>query len=916
MAKIKERYSFIILILAVVGLLTISSRLVFAAPGDLDSTFGTGGLVTTSLNDYEIGKSIAIQPDGKILVAGDSYNGVDFDFALARYETDGTLDLTFGNSGWVTTTFGTETEFTLEILVQPDGKILVAGVAQMGSNLNDFALARYESNGSLDMTFGSGGLVTTHFGVAGDSAYGLALQPDGKIVLVGRADNGSDDDLALARYEADGSLDITFGSGGLVTTDFDGFDDEGESVVLQEDGKILVAGTSGNGPILKDFALARYESDGSLDMTFGSGGLVTTDFFGGGDYGQSIALRPGGKIVVGGFAGNRYALAQYEMNGSLDGAFSNDGKATASYNNSSHYGRDIAIQSDGKVVIAGQIGSNFGLMRFRINGTLDAAFGTGGIVLTNFGDIEAGSGVALQSDGRILVAGSTRNGLVTKFALARYEGGGNLSPVAVNDGFVTDEDTAFTTGNVLDNDYDPDFDPISFVSSTITSTTGLVTSNGDGTFDYDPYGQFDYLAVGETAVDTFGYTISDTQNLTATAMISVTVEGVNDLPVAGDDTAKTLEDTPTVIDVLGNDSDIDLSDVLMVTALADPANGIVATNGISLTYTPTLNFNGLDVFTYTVGDGNGGGAMATVTVTVNAVNDPPVAVDDGFVTDENTAFVTGNVLENDYDPDNETVSFAGLSTTGTAGLVTSNGDGTFDYDPNGQFDYLAVGETAVDTFGYTISDTQNLTATAIVSITIEGVNDLPVAGDDTAETLEDTATVIDALGNDMDIDSSDVLMVTAVANPTNGIVATNGISITYTPTLNFNGLDVFTYTVGDGNGGFDTATVTVTVEAVNDPPVAGDDLALTRAGVAVLVDVLSNDDDPVDGDMLVITAVDDPLNGTAVIVGSEILYTPDANFVGLEQFTYTISDGEYFVTATITVTVEPHLWYFAVVIKS
>jgi hypothetical protein len=168
----------------------------------------------------------------------------------------------------------------------------------------------------------------------------------------------------------------------------------------------------------------------------------------------------------------------------------------------------------------------------------------------------------------------------------------------------------------------------------------------------------------------------------------------------------------------------------------------------------------------------------------------------------------------------------------------------------------------------------------------------------------------------MDIDSSDVLMVTAVANPTNGIVATNGISITYTPTLNFNGLDVFTYTVGDGNGGFDTATVTVTVEAVNDPPVAGDDLALTRAGVAVLVDVLSNDDDPVDGDMLVITAVDDPLNGTAVIVGSEILYTPDANFVGLEQFTYTISDGEYFVTATITVTVEPHLWYFAVVIKS
>ena len=224
-------------------------------PGDLDTTFGTGGKVTTDFGGSPVGFSVAIQSDGKIVVAGYSNVGGTFGFALARYNTNGSLDATFGTGGKVTTNYGGD-DRGYSLAIQSDGKIVVAGYSNAGGTF-DFALARYNTNGSLDTSFSAGGKVTTDFGGSDDLGRSVALQGDGKIVVAGDSNVGSTFDFALARYNTNGSLDTSFGAGGKVTTDFGGSGDGGRSVALQGDGKIVVAGNAAVGGTA-DFALARY----------------------------------------------------------------------------------------------------------------------------------------------------------------------------------------------------------------------------------------------------------------------------------------------------------------------------------------------------------------------------------------------------------------------------------------------------------------------------------------------------------------------------------------------------------------------------------------------------------------------------------------------------------------------------------
>ncbi|MBI2337080.1 MAG: hypothetical protein HYU97_10030 [Deltaproteobacteria bacterium] len=241
----------------------------------MDTTFGTGGLVTTDFSGSSLDQAseMVLQSDGKIVVGGYSDAGGSNDFALARYSSDGSLDTTFGTGGLVTTDFsGSSDDQARQMVLQSDGKIVVGGYSDAGGS-GDFALARYSSDGSLDTTFGTGGLVTTDFsGSSLDQAGPVVLQSDGKIVVGGYSDAGGSNDFALARYSSDGSLDTTFGTGGLVTTNFSGSSsDVAIATVLQSDGKIVVGGISSAGGSI-DFALARYGSDGSLDTTFGTGG--------------------------------------------------------------------------------------------------------------------------------------------------------------------------------------------------------------------------------------------------------------------------------------------------------------------------------------------------------------------------------------------------------------------------------------------------------------------------------------------------------------------------------------------------------------------------------------------------------------------------------------------------------------------
>ncbi len=275
----------------------------YNSDGSLDTGFGTGGEVTTDFGGSDDGFAVAVQADGKIVAAGTS----DSDFALARYNSDGSLDAGFGTGGEVTTDFGAN-DGGYTVALQADGKIVVAGTTNNNGSNFDFALARYNSDGSLDTGFGTGGEATTDFG-RGEEGYAVALQTDGKIVVAGStySDTGYSD-FALARYNSNGSLDTGFGASGKVTTAF-GYNNWGRAVALDAGGKIVVAGSADNGSN-SNFALARYNSNGSLDTGFAIGGKVTTDF-GANDEGRTVALQADGKIVVAGFSGSDFALARY-----------------------------------------------------------------------------------------------------------------------------------------------------------------------------------------------------------------------------------------------------------------------------------------------------------------------------------------------------------------------------------------------------------------------------------------------------------------------------------------------------------------------------------------------------------------------------------------------------------------------------
>jgi uncharacterized delta-60 repeat protein len=359
----------------------LSGPIVVVAGTNTAPSFAIGdGKVTTDFNaDADTGNSVTVQADDKILVAGRKWNGSNLDFALARYNTDGALDTSFDADGKVTTDFGTNSNGQgYGVTLQSDGKILVAGSSQNDSF--DFALARYNADGSLDTSFDGDGKATTNFNTSllssDDYGQSVAVQTDGKILVAGKSslEAGRDSDFALARFNTDGSLDTSFGVDGKLTTNFNSYDDSGNSVTVQSDGKILVAGYAAvNGVSLRgaDFAIARYNTDGSLDTSFDGDGKVTTAFggtgmFGGTEMGNSVTVQADGKILVAEFSfsgggGNKdFALARYNPDGSLDARFN----LSSTLNNSPTYtagGAAVVLDSDVQIYDAQLAASgNFG----------------------------------------------------------------------------------------------------------------------------------------------------------------------------------------------------------------------------------------------------------------------------------------------------------------------------------------------------------------------------------------------------------------------------------------------------------------------------------------------------------------------------------------------------------------------------
>lgn len=384
-----------------------------AADGDLDPTFGTGGKVTTAFPIGSYATAVAIQADGRIVVVGAAAGpSVTGEFAVARYRINGTLDPTFSHDGMLTTKIGVGGDEARSVAIQADGRIVVVGTV----GLRKFALARYKPNGALDPTFGGDGIVTTDFTSGQDVAFDVAIQQNGKIVVVGQAGTGGP--AAVVRYMAGGSRDRSFSGDGLATIDqFQVV----RSVALQADGGIVVAGFDGWG-----FALARFLRDGGLDPSFGKGGKVRHSYDGG--YALAVAVQPDGRIVAGGDDNIfRFGVARYLSDGRLDRTFGGDGRVSTTMGPGEQAVVGLVIQPDGKVVAVGHAGPHEGgdsivwrfvVARYQPNGWLDDTFGGDGRVATRFDGGAFAAGAAAEPYGRVVAVGSA--GDPGTFALARY----------------------------------------------------------------------------------------------------------------------------------------------------------------------------------------------------------------------------------------------------------------------------------------------------------------------------------------------------------------------------------------------------------------------------------------------------------------------------------------------------------------
>ncbi|MEH2203197.1 MAG: DUF4347 domain-containing protein [Nostoc sp.] len=807
-------------------------------PGDLDFNFGNGGTVSTKFGNGGSAYSVAIQPDGKIVAVGYVYmnnNNVSApDFALARYNPDGSLDTSFGNSGTVTThVVGTSSDFAYGVTLQSDGKIILAGYSWGDStqpNQPDFALTRYNADGTLDTSFGNGGKVITNFGQ--DFGHNVLLQLDGKIILAGYIGNGNADYILL-RYNTDGSLDTSFGNGGKVNGT------KGYAVAIQPDGKIVVGGKDSNGSDIK-FALTRYNTDGSLDTSFGNSGRVVAAIGTVGQEIHDIAIQPDGKIVAAGEVwkyvdGTSYnqhdlAIARFNTDGTFDANFGDGGKViTPLSTNTSDHANSLSIQSNGKIVVAGYIESgNTGINRTAVlltynpDGTLDSSFGTGGQVITSITTRYDSDVIATQSDGKIVIVGNIDG----YFAVARYLGVSNIPPaianwpeyaasytenapeilIAESNITVTDPDSAnFHTGKLtvrIKNGGSSD-DRLGIRNETQINLNGNIIkygtveigtfSGGTGTEDLVinlnsnatpitveallrnvTYANFSENP--STTPRTIEVVLTDGDGGISTAVTrTINVTAVNDAPAISNLPSVTLnEDTSvTIAGIVVNDLDAgnsllsvtltatkgtvtvktDVFDGLTLTSINNNSSSNVTFTGTvtqinatladiaGLTYQGNTNVNGADILSIVVNDGNTGGSTSqNLPITINSVNDAAViTAGQNFSINESIAngTVVGTVAATDVDGstfsnwtiidgnlDSDRDGQVGFNINSTTGEITVNDSDDLDFETNPIFE-LQV----------TVSDGINTSSVQTVTVTLQDVSENILDGTRSADKL-------------------------------------------------------------------------------------------------------------------------------------------------------------------------------------
>ncbi len=813
----------------------------FDTSGMQDTTFGNGGLVFT---DFAGGKAeihgMALQPDGKIVVAGFAMLGTNQDIALARYNPDGSLDITFGTGGSETFSLGVGADTANAVLLQPDGKIVVAGSVVNGHD-EDFALIRLFSDGRLDPTFGQNGLATLDFGRGDDVATALAVQPDGNFVLAGYAFNGHDRDFALARFTATGQVDTTFGGdghtfgpAGTVTTNLGPRDDEAKTVSVLDTGKIMVGGFSeqnnySTDGINKDFALVRYDVHGRVDKNFGTNGSVISDQAADEDVINALIVQPDDRIVVTGnvnAAGHIDKIVErFNTDGSLDTTYvpgGSSGRVFASFGRANDYANAVAVQSDGKIVAAGSAGNNayFGLIRREGDrGIRDDTFGADGRVLTKVGPgQDIAKAVAIQPDGKIVAVGSSEQdngsplGRNQDFALVRYNPDGSL-------------DTTFGHGGIVTTDFNGWNDSAQAVvllaNGNILVAGSSALSNAPGQLDfalaeYNPDGSLDVsFGQGGKVITGFGHGDAVATGLAVLPDGSIVVGGYASN---------------------GSNSDFALARYT-VSGRLDTTFGNVGR--------VTTDFDG--------GDDQAHGLAVQA---------------DGKIV------------------------LAGSATTGATtvfALARYNSNGTLDtsfQDPN-------VGRTGTATPAGTVTTSFNGDTDVGNGVVIQADGKIVVVGTSKNQTSHDFA-VARYLTNG--------LLDTTFGNggkTTFSVEDDNGTAVALAP----DGQIVVAGSTNSSNfnkSGFVVARLFD--RPLNDfPPVTVPALGSTTEGVPVVIPVLLSASDQNKIPLSVIRITQGGAGSVQLNADGTVTYTPEPDFSGTDHFTYTVSDGQLSTEGTVTV---------------
>ncbi|MEZ4751328.1 MAG: hypothetical protein R3B54_12140 [Bdellovibrionota bacterium] len=399
----------------------------------LSQTFDTDGVATVDIVNDDFAYDLAFQTDGKMVLVGRTDTGGFSDFGIVRLLTSGALDTAFSGDGKQNTAFAAgRHDIANAVAIQTNGRIVVAGFTDAGDN--EFAVARYLTNGNLDTSFSGDGLNTADFGSGHDIANAVAIQTNGRIVLAGSAYNGTNNDIAVARFHTTGALDTTFSGDGRAITSIGTSEDAGHAMAIQPDGRILVAGygkIGGN----DQFAVVRFLTRGALDTSFSGDGRVNTAFAGStSDVAYDMALQTDGKIVVGGVSygtnGKLFALARYLTNGNLDTSFSGDGLVTTSVATEGGALNGITILSNGKIMAVGktlELTNRIVAVRYTTNGNLDSSFDNDGIFYYSIGSGDDMAFAVKQApNGSVAIAGATHTGSEYDFAALLFGGFGSL----------------------------------------------------------------------------------------------------------------------------------------------------------------------------------------------------------------------------------------------------------------------------------------------------------------------------------------------------------------------------------------------------------------------------------------------------------------------------------------------------------